>query len=53
VFKRGLAGREGRVVPVPGEYEIWRRAADRVISDAVFGLRPLYRKMTRIRRFLG
>lgn len=53
VFKSGLSGREGRIVPVPGEYEIWGRTGDRVISDAVFGLRPLYRKMTGFRRFLG
>ena len=53
VFKSGLAGREGRVVPVPGEFEFWGRTGDRMISDAVFGLRPLYRKMTGFRRLLG
>ena len=52
VFKSGLSGRAGRVVPVPGEYEMWSRTGDRMISDAVFGLRPLYRKITDIRRRL-
>ncbi len=53
VFKSGLSGREGRVVPVPGEFEVWNRTGDRMISDAVFGLRPLYRKLTGLRRLLS
>jgi hypothetical protein len=32
VFKGGLSGRQGRVVGVPGEYEMWSRASDRMIG---------------------
>jgi hypothetical protein len=52
-FKSGLSGRRGRIVSVPGEYEKWNRLSDRVISDALFALRPLYRKMSAIGLFSG
>lgn len=48
VFKSGLSGRQGRVVGARGEYEAWSRASDRIIGGAMFALRPLYRKMSRI-----
>lgn len=46
VFKSGLTGREGRIVPVPGEFQTWDNAGDRMIGNAMFALRPLYRKMS-------
>ncbi len=42
-FKKGLAGRAGRIVTMEGEYDFWTDPLGRLAADAVFGARYLRR----------
>lgn len=46
-FKKGLTGRRGKIVELPGEYDRWMNRQARLVADGIFAIRAIKRRWRR------